>query len=132
MNNRAKLDQMISNGQLEDLLSVGITEKQIYTSLGITKKQWETWKKEDITLKDLVDRCFKDCSLEGQAILAKKAKGYFYTEEHQEIPIDVNTGKPIGEGKLIKVKKWCPPDEEALNKLMSIQLLNKMREEEDD
>lgn len=120
---------LLKSGKLQELVENGISEKQLMEAFDFKKKQWDELKAKTPNLKTLCDKASGLGYLEAQATLLKRAKGYFYTEEHQEIPIDVNSGKPIGEGKLIKVKKWCPPDPEALNKVLSIQLLLSTKEE---
>lgn len=119
---------LLKSGKLQELIENGISEKQLMDALDFKKKQWDELKAKIPNLKTLCEKASGLSYLEAQATLLKRAKGYYYTEEHQEIPIDVDTGKPIGEGKLIKNKKWCPPDPEALNKIMSMQLLLETKE----
>ena len=123
-----QIKTLIGEGKLEELIDAGITETQIREALDVKRKDWEKWKAEIPELKRIMSKASGIGYLEAQATLLKRAKGYFYTEEHQEIPIDISTGKPIGNGKLVKEKKWCPPDPESLNKLLSMQLLTTLKE----
>lgn len=124
-----QVTELIDNGKLQELIEAGISEKQLIEAFEIKKKQWSELKEKHPELRTLCEKASGVGFLEAQATLLKRAKGYYYTEEHQEIPIDVYSGKPIGEGKLVKNKKWCPPDPEALNKVLSIQLLLATKEE---
>lgn len=120
---------LIQEGKIKELIDSGIAETQIRDALSIKKGDWNKWKSEIPELEKLCARASGIGYLEAQATLLKRAKGYYYTEEHQEIPIDIDTGKPIGSGKLVKEKKWCPPDPDALNKLLSMQLLTSLKED---
>jgi len=126
--NREQIRGLINEGKLAELIDLGITEQQIREALSIRKADWNKMKEDIPELKELCSKASGLGYLEAQATLLKRAKGYYYTEEHQEIPIDISSGKPIGSGKLIKEKKWCPPDPDSLNKLLSMQLLASLKE----
>lgn len=126
-----QLTDLLNNGKIEELVDNGITEKQLMEAFDFKKKEWGQFKGKYPELKKLCDRASGLGYLEAQATLLKRAKGYYYTEEHQEIPIDTTTGKPKGEGVLIKNKKWSPPDPDALNKILSTQLLLSINKEDE-
>ena len=125
---KEQIEALLQEGKIEELIDSGITELQIREALSVKKTDWNRWKQEIPELERVCGKASGLGYLEAQATLLKRAKGYFYTEEHQEIPIDIGTGKPIGSGKLIKEKKWCPPDPDSLNKLLSMQLLASIKE----
>ena len=112
------IEKLLKNGTLEKLSQGADTEKELYTALGIGKTSWLKYKEEIPELKELIIRTRHETFLDIKGAMKKRALGYDYTEEIQEMSIDVRTKekKPL---MVRKVTRHVPPDLSAQKLLIA-------------
>lgn len=101
--------KLLSNGQLEKLSLGADSEKELYTSLGISKTKWFALKKKYPELKELMIRTRYETFLGIKGAMKKRALGYDYEETEQETIVDPKTGAQK-KGKTKTFTRHVPPD----------------------
>ena len=101
--------KLLKNGTLERLSQGADSEKELYTSLQISKTKWFALKNEIPELKELMIRTRYETFLAIKGAMKKRALGYDYEESETEMIVDPRTGAR-SKGKVKTIKRHVAPD----------------------
>ena len=108
--------------EIEAWLNLGLSEKQIFTNLGVGKTSWSKYKNQNIELTDLIKKGRTNQVREVENALYKNATGYYYnTEESMKIK-DKNGNETV---QIYTLTKFKAPETGAI----AFFLKNKARED---
>ncbi len=97
--------------EIEIWLKKGLSEKQIFTNLGIGKTTWESYKKQYSELMDVLKKGRENQIEEVENSLFKNATGYyFYVQESVKVK-DADGGESV---QVVTLKKFKGPETGAI------------------
>jgi hypothetical protein len=97
--------------EVEIWLNNGLSEKQIFTNLGIGKTTWESYKKKHPELMDVLKKGRQNQVREVENALYKNATGYYYYVQES---VKVKNGDGSESVEVVTLKKFKAPETGAI------------------
>jgi transcriptional regulator with XRE-family HTH domain len=126
---RYKHNQEYFNQQVRDGKAKGLTDKQIFQAMGISKQTYYKYIRDFVDFADSHKKGTETLIEELENVLANRARGMEWEEVTTEIKTDQNGN--VKEKHIKRVKKFIPPSETALIFMLSNLLNNKWKRNPD-